>query len=457
MRMLKKLLSSQLRINMASGVATTAVNTLVMAVGYPLYLHFLGYEKYGVWLVLATVLTFAQLGNLGIGPAVMKLVAEEHGRNDTAGIQRYATTALALICLSGSLVLAVILLFKRQIIGLFGLGDENARLALWLLPYIGALCIYVFIVQVIEAVLSGLGRMDLANYRGVLARVTNLSVSALLLFLGFGVGSLLIGRLIAEVVTHLAMFACIRRITHIRILRADGFDAARAKRLLRFGGAIFGGSLLNMLFSPLNKLLLSRYAGVASVPVYEIAFTGSMQIGGLVGAGHKALVPEISRIAAEMTTQAKNRISQLYRSSLRIIVLMAAPIFVVLAIFAPVLMKLWLGDRFVDTLPGAFRIMLLGVFFNILAVPAFYTLMGIGCVRHNLGAYIVQTLTNIILALCILMRGVVTIEAITWASSISVAVTTLYLIMQKRRALRRLSTNLCQIRTTDNKAEAVIV
>jgi hypothetical protein len=32
--MIKKLFSSQLRINMASGVATTVINTVVMAVGY---------------------------------------------------------------------------------------------------------------------------------------------------------------------------------------------------------------------------------------------------------------------------------------------------------------------------------------------------------------------------------------------------------------------------------------
>ncbi len=75
--MIKKLLSSQLRINMASGMATTVVNIAVMAAGYPLYLHFLGYEKYGVWLVLAAVLTFAQLGDLGMNPAITKLVAEQ--------------------------------------------------------------------------------------------------------------------------------------------------------------------------------------------------------------------------------------------------------------------------------------------------------------------------------------------------------------------------------------------
>jgi len=49
--MLKRILSSQLRINMVymvSGSMTTAINAAVMVVAYPVYLHFLGYEKYGV-------------------------------------------------------------------------------------------------------------------------------------------------------------------------------------------------------------------------------------------------------------------------------------------------------------------------------------------------------------------------------------------------------------------------
>ena len=107
--MIKKLLCSQLRLNMASGVLATVINVVAMAVAFPVYLHFLGYETYGVWLVLATVLSFAQLGNLGIGQAITKLVAEEHGRADIEGIQRYVTTALALLCLSGTVALIVIL------------------------------------------------------------------------------------------------------------------------------------------------------------------------------------------------------------------------------------------------------------------------------------------------------------------------------------------------------------
>ncbi len=53
-----------------------------------------------------------------------------------------------------------------------------------------------------------------------------------------------------------------------------------------------------MLLSPFNKLMLSRYAGVDSIPVYEIAYTGSMRVRGLAEVGIRALMPEVSRLGA---------------------------------------------------------------------------------------------------------------------------------------------------------------
>jgi Na+-driven multidrug efflux pump len=192
--MIKRLFSSQLRINMVSGAATTIGNLLVAAISYPLYLRFLGYEKYGVWLILSTVMTFAQLGNLGLGPAVMKLVAEERGRRNLVEIQRYVTTALALLFISGSIVLVVLLSMMGPIISVFNLNQQNSGIVLWLLPYIGCLSIYVFMVQALGSALSGLGRMDLANYIQTLGMVVQLVVSGLLLWVGFGIRSLYMWR-----------------------------------------------------------------------------------------------------------------------------------------------------------------------------------------------------------------------------------------------------------------------
>ena len=56
MDILKNLFRSQLRINIISGAATTVINTVALMITYPVYLHFLGYERYGLWLVLSAVL-----------------------------------------------------------------------------------------------------------------------------------------------------------------------------------------------------------------------------------------------------------------------------------------------------------------------------------------------------------------------------------------------------------------
>ena len=161
--MFKRIFSSQLRINMVSGVAATASSAIILAIRYPLYLRFLGYEQYGVWLVLSTVLTFAQLGNLGVDHAVMKLVAEEHGRRNMVAVQEYVSSAVAILAVSGAAVLSLIITFRVPIIAVFKLSQENASHALWLVPCVGCLSVYVLIVQTLSATLSGLGRMDLVN------------------------------------------------------------------------------------------------------------------------------------------------------------------------------------------------------------------------------------------------------------------------------------------------------
>ncbi len=405
MSVLKRLLSSQLRINMASGVVVTVINAAAMMVAYPLYLHFLGYEEYGVWLVLATVLTFAQLGNLGIGQAVMKLIAEEHGRDNIQGIQQYVTTALALLCLSGSLVLIVVLLLKTQIIAVFKLSDENAQTALWLLPYSGILSIYVLLVQVLNATLSGLGRMDLANYAQSLGRILAVAVAATLLFSGRGIESLLIGNSIMYVFVHVVSLIFIWRIAKLRLLRVRNLDTQRAGRILRFGGVVFGGSVISMLLGPFNKLMLSRYAGVSSIPVYEIAFRGSMQIRGLFEAGLRALMPEISRIGANMTRNAKDRISQIYRRGMKLIIICGLPLFVVLFAFAHVLLKFWLQKRFVETLPGAFRLMLIVTFLSLLGVPAYHTLLGLGKAKCSFISFAIISGGNFVLVMATILAS----------------------------------------------------
>ncbi len=432
--MIRKFLSSQFRINMVSGSVTAVINAVVMAIAYPVYLYFLGYEKYGVWLVLSVVLTFAQLGNLGIRPAVMKLVAEEHGRGNTKGIQSYVTTSLAILLFSGTIALILILLLRSQIVSAFNLSARKAAIASQFLPYIAFLSVCVALVQVLNSTVSGLGRMDIANYILSGGRVVTVGTSLILLWLGNGIESLLIGNTVSYILVGGASVFVIRKTTNLRLLRLGNLDNRRFRKLLRFGGGVFGGSLVSMFLHPFNKLMLSRYAGITTVPVYEIAFAGSMAIRGLFEVGLRALMPEISRISANMTRYAKDRISQINRRAMKFIFVFGIPLYGGLIIVLTPLLKFWLRQKFVDELPIAFRIMLISTFLSLLGVPAYYTLLGLGMVRHTLIAHIILSSVSTLIVLTIVsIWQNISVVTVSWAILSATVVSTLYLNWQNTR------------------------
>jgi O-antigen/teichoic acid export membrane protein len=324
------------------------------------------------------------------------------------------------------------------IISVFNLNQQNSGIVLWLLPYIGCLSIYVFMVQALGSALSGLGRMDLANYIQTLGMVVQLVVSGLLLWVGFGIRSLLFGAVTSYLVIHVATMIAIRRVEPLRFLRLENFSIQHSKRLVRFGSTVFAGSVINMLLNPFNKIVLSRYAGVSTVPVYEIAFTGAMQIRTLVEAGFRSITPEISRVSAQVTISSKNRILFLHRQTIKMILFFGVPLYVTLLIFSPVLLKLWLGDRFVDTLPMAFRVMLVGTFMSLMGIPAYYTLLGLGHVRHIFGSHVVQSTANVLAILAVFGLMPLSINSMVGCTSYAMAMSTVYLTYHHTRAMRKI-------------------
>jgi O-antigen/teichoic acid export membrane protein len=430
---IRKILSSQLRINMVSGVVTAGLNTVVLAIAYPVYLHFLGWETYGVWVILATVLTFAQLGDIGISQSIIKLVAEGYGRGDIEDIQRYVTTALAMLCMSGAVILVIILVLRDPIVDIFKLSDENAKLVSWLLPYISILSVYVLMVQAFNSILSGMGRMDMVNYIQSIGRMLSVVIVTILLYSGLGIVSLLIGSAISYLFIHTASLICIRRIAKIHFMRIRNLDFQRAKRIFHFGGAVFSGSILNMFVGPFNKMMLSRYTDVSMVAVYGMAFDASMQVRSLIEAGLRPLMPAVSRIGVDLSSEIKNKISQMNTRLLKLIFLFGGSLYCVLAIFSPFLLKLWLRDKFIESLPGAFRIMLAATFLTLLGLPAYHTIVGLGRLRAFITATVISTIGNFVLVTAYYrLTGHISVYSVGVCLIICFAASTAYLICKAR-------------------------
>jgi len=62
--------------------ASKALTILTMLISVPLTLHYLGTERYGLWMTISSVVLMMNFADLGMGLGLMNAVSEAHGRDD---------------------------------------------------------------------------------------------------------------------------------------------------------------------------------------------------------------------------------------------------------------------------------------------------------------------------------------------------------------------------------------
>lgn len=379
---------------MLAGLSLSAVSAAVMAVSYAVYLRCLGYEQYGLWLVLSTVIAFSQVGNLGISQAVTKKVAEYWAARDVAEINSHVTAACGVVICSGTIVIFIVCGLRYYLTSLLHLSNGDAKIVVSMLPFVAVLSVYLFLVDISTATLNGLGRLDYCVACQVLAQTIALIGSVLLLWLGGGLWALFWGNVTGYASAHIISLGLTARIMRHVPLSIRLVRLRHVKSLLTIGGWMFGCAITNLLLNPINRGLLARFGGVGLVPLYDIPFNSCMRIRSLFDNSQKALVAEVSGLAAIGDYGTGRRIRKIYSRAFRLM-LLAAPVFLATIVCADSMLKLWLGNRYDPAMTSCFQAISIGVFAATLGIPAYYVLLGLGHAVSLFKANVVQALTNI--------------------------------------------------------------
>ena len=81
-------------ITASSSFIAKALNILISFLSVPLTIHYLGSERYGVWLTISSLLTWMTLTDFGLsGNALVNVLAESSGRDDTKTAREYTSSA----------------------------------------------------------------------------------------------------------------------------------------------------------------------------------------------------------------------------------------------------------------------------------------------------------------------------------------------------------------------------
>ena len=239
----------------------------------------------------------------------------------------------------------------------------------------------------------------------------------------------------SELVVHIAYIASIKRIVKIRLFDIRQADFNSLKRLLSFGSGVMGGSFMQMMLHPLNKLMITRYLSVESVPIYEIAYNAALRLRNIAGSGLSAIMPEVSRLSVELDVK-KDRILDIYGRSLRFSLCVGIPVFSVSFISAAYMLKLWLQEGFNSLLPGMFQTILVGACMSLIGMPAYNLLAGMGLTKSLFMSHAIQSGINILVLISLFsFYKAPSVYFVACSVSAGMTCSMVYLLLQSKKVM----------------------
>jgi O-antigen/teichoic acid export membrane protein len=336
----------------------------------PIAARHLGPARFGLLGLAWAITEYLTLFDLGLGRAIVKFVADAlHSDSDELS----EIISLCVLAQVGAGLIggaAFALAASALVHGAFRIPAETASEAVGVFRVVGLSLPAVLLISAQRGILEGAQRFDLSTAIKMLSSVASLSIPAIGAVYGASLTSILLVVLVSRLlICALYAFAIRRALPVFRWVRSRNVTLLR--RVLSFGGWVMVSNTVTPLLLYFDRFALGTIAGLAAVGFYTAPYEGVTRLMLIPVSLIGTLLPALTSIQARGE---RERFRELTSASMRaLMVVMAAPL-AVLFVFAPDLLRVWLGTQYAEQATVAFRILAVGVFANALACPLFISL-----------------------------------------------------------------------------------
>lgn len=347
---------------------------VVAVVCLPVLKRGLGTERLGIISLAWVVIGYFSLFDLGLSRALTKLVAERIGQRRQPEIPSLVWTSLFLMTglgLVGSLLTFLIAPYLVE--RLLKVPTSLTHEALGSFYWLGAAVPVVVVTAGLRGVLEAVQHFRLATaIRVPMGIFTYLGPAALLPFthsLIPIIAVLVLGRILA-CAAHL--LACFHVMPSLR--GGFGFHAPSARPLFLFGGWMTVSNVLGPLMVTFDRFLIGSIISIAAVAYYSIPYEVVTKLW-LIST---ALVGVLFPVFSAASFADRTRLAYLYESGVKYIFVVLLPITLILVIFAPEGLAVWLGSDFAHNSASVARLLAVAVLMNCMAHVPFTHLQSVG-------------------------------------------------------------------------------
>jgi O-antigen/teichoic acid export membrane protein len=423
-RSYKVFLTGVLSLVAKGGVAIANIVSL------PLLAKYLGQERFGVWLIASSFLTWSSIADLGLANMLKNNLAEADGHGDVQRAIQAITSTIFAICGLTVILLAILLVANPFIpwIRIFNVQQGFAEISAF-----GLVCSLLFVAKIPLAIPNQVysGYQE-GYYYQVISGVTGLLALAMLGLvtqIGGDLSALawaFFGTLMAADV--LAGFHLFGRHRPELFPHWENFDLATAVKIIRSGFQIWVAQISAIAVFQTDLIIVTQLFGVSEVAIYGVVLRLFTIIYFLQGAFLNPLWPAYTEAAARGD---RVWIITTFWRSVAIGLAMSMTVGGVLAIVLPYLVKMWINQNAqVDPLllAGMWSTAVLITIGNAIAILA----NGLGEIRSQAILSPAFALFNLVFS--ILLGKWLGVAGVTIATSIGVLIFSILLVGGNLRA-----------------------
>lgn len=368
---------------------------LMVFITTPYFLHTLGAEGFGFWMLLTATAGFGAFLNAGTGAATIKQVSASYGRADRKNVGKVVRASLA-ISLTGGAILAAIIVLVFAAAGnlLFSkMGDQS------LVLLTGSVAALLAVTEQIDNVFAS--ALKGAEHFGHAARIEMLSKTAQTLAAVFavsmwgGLASLYASLVLVALLRLVAKSWLVVHLLDVSSLRPSFVNVTDALHYAKWGWLQGVGGLF---FGVADRMLIGSFMGAASLAHYSVATQLAQQIHALSAAGLSVIFPKISR---KQEGDAHFSLSRITKLTMAWSFLASGTLALGLLIFGKKILTLWLGEAEAEASAGVLWYLTVAYWLLAMNVVPHFILLGVGRIRivamSNLAAGLVSVLVMFLL------------------------------------------------------------
>jgi O-antigen/teichoic acid export membrane protein len=389
----------------------------------PFILSHLNVGDFGTWILLSVFISSFNLLDLGLGSSLVKYISEYYTYEDFERINRVVFSGLLFYGTFGILLVMLGLAVERPLFSLFHITAASEVYCVVLVS-----CALANIAAMLLSVLKGIQRMDKSNSIEIQLSLLNAVGTVLFLQAGWGMFGLAVNALINVCCALILTWWTVRRVVP-RISIGWHFDAGLVKEMFVYGTKIQVSRLGGLIcFGGIDKLIISRFLGIASVSFYEVSsrLTSFMRAVPLVMIS--ALIPATSELGARND---RARILQTYILASKYVAMITIAMVAFLILEARSVLTLWLGRGFEDSVILV-QLLAIGYGVNVLGGAASQTGAGVGRPEFDMRSTLLLVILNPILSLLLVQKFGAAGAAAGTSLSLSIAAAYLLVIFHRK-------------------------